>query len=250
MSLASNAGTLVSHYRGAVAGYDATGTRLLDLSGNGAHLPLLAGTPAFGTYSTKPGLQLRGDTYFGPPIIDTVPVYPFPTRYTQIAVLWANLNGIDNYSFVSGMQRDYANADPAWKTPTTNFESSAAAAFAIRLFISGNGFALRGGSANYQAITTYNSSAWNVVQFAVDPDASQYRMRVNAGAWIVGAIPAGRQLVPMDDFRLGYKPTVIDTTSGRDFALSQLITLNGDPANENSDAYNALISALVADPTA
>lgn len=249
MTLASSAGQLTGQYRGSAAGFDAMNARLIDFSGNGLHLPLLGGTPAFAAYSGVTAMTMRGDTYFGCPLMDTVPVVPTAPRSTWIAAIWSNMTNSEVYDFIIATLRDYALSDHAWITPSTTFENSSGIASSPRMRIRADGYAF-GGSLNFAVYAPIPASAWNIVQVTQDPDNLQYRVRVGTGAWQVTAIGSLNLTIPSaDDFRLGYRTTPITTTGGYDFAMAQTLFYAGDPANENPAAYNALIAALITDPT-
>jgi len=253
MSLASKVGRLVGHYRGSAPCYDSVGQRLIDQSGNGMHLPLLAGTPTFAPYSGSTGLIMRGDTYWGCPIIDTVPVVPQPTKCTLVAVVWPKILGSDVYPFVQSAERVYAyNGDPAWQAPTDAYGAAGTSTVQplLEALGSGNANNVRAGTPSFAASTVYNPGAWNVVQGVFDPDIPQMQIRKDNDAFTVIPIQTGYSLAAMDDWRLGYKATPVVTTGGGDFAFAQLMIFNGNMPAENPTDYAALIAALVANPTA
>lgn len=253
MSIASKVGKLAGHQRGSRIGYNASRARLTDFSGAGLHLPKLAGQPAFGTYSGREALIMRGDVYFGPPLLGGIPTVPPLVSYTRIAVVWvqAPQGGVGDYNFFQTIARQYAGGDRAWQTPLGDFNSGDPGVLnSYRMSVNGDFNSARTGSLIDNINLTHVPGAWNVFQFVVDPFNAQLRGRIGAGTWEVCALPAHRGLVAEDDLRLGYRSQgPIDPATGKDFAFAQLITIQGDPATQNSEAYNALIASLMADPT-
>jgi hypothetical protein len=251
MTLQSNAGRLRAHWRLSSSGYDASNARLTDQSGNGNHLPKLAGTPNFGTFGGQPSMEMKGDVYFGG-AADFV-----PTKFTVVMPVFSNLGAGAILQPFHLCQREYAEQapgganDPAFTLPLDSFGAGPAfGTWGQRLKFTGTTTVLGGSLQTVDfASATFTANAWNVVQWVLDPDSLQVRIRVGTGAWIVATITSDqRTQVPMfDELRLGYTATPVGAGL---FASSQCMIFNGVAPDENASGYASLISALVADPNA
>jgi hypothetical protein len=242
VSFQTAAGQLIGHWRTTAEGYDGEAAQLVDLSGNGNHLPKLAGAPTFGTYGGHLGLQLRGDNYFG-----GKPMVQFwPSAFTLVMPVFVNGVG-GTFAFLQGDLRD--NTDPDWENFAAGFGLGAVAQQSFRAQVGLFGNAVIGNLGGGGVGFNYTDNAWNVMQFVCDPDASVCKARIGNAAWTVAQVPNGQYMLPylFNDFRLGYRSANVPAGS---FAMGQMMLYFGNAPADHAKDYTALISALVADPNA
>jgi hypothetical protein len=242
VSLQSAVGQLAAHWRMANLGYDTAASRIPDLSGNGNHLPKLAGSPTFGTYGGFAGMQMLGDNYYG----GKAAVPYLPSAFTLVAAVFTNgLAGA--YAWLQAEERD--NTDPDWENFSAAFGAGSIAAASFRMSTDNLGNVVMGNLGGGGIGTTAPNNAWSIYQFVVHPDTSTVRGRVGSGAWLVANVNDGLYGLPYryNDLRLGYRSS---NTGAGSFAMAQMMLFDGDAVHENATAYAALISALMADPTA
>lgn len=246
MTLQSEAGRLHGHWRTTVTGYDATNARLTDLTGNGNHLPKIAGTPDFTkTFDSVSGtMEMLGSVYFGGKTAADM----LPSKFTLVMPMFlAPPGGTTINPFYATLREYAASGDPAWQSPTAITSGVGADLEAHRIRINGDFYGSLVGSLTIGVGGTYTFNDWNVFQMVVDPDGAQIRARIGTGAWSVVALPNQYQIPMIDEARFGWGETPLAANSA---ALSQIILYSGVAPDENPTEYGALIAALVADPKA
>jgi len=238
--------TLVGSYRFTAAGYDAANTRLIDESGMGNHLPLIAGSPDFtGSYDSKTAFKMFGTAYFGGPNI------LLPECWSAISVLHPNISGAETLNYIWGSGRYYAYSDPGHLTASQPFEdgtSSPAQLYAQRGRISGTG-GLTGTDINSVSTTTgYVSDDWNVVTDVWNGTTGVVKKRFGTAATATGTISQHYQLSMMEEIRLGYRPTALTTTGTYHLGCLRIDIYAGDITVDDPAGYAARVAALVATP--
>lgn len=238
---------LIGSYRFSTTGYDAANTRLIDESGLGNHLPLIAGTPDFtGSWSSKTGFKMYGTAYFGGPNLLA------PDCWTAISVLHPNLNAGETLNYVWATGRNYALTDPAHQTAAQPFQdgTSSTAQFTahraqMRVTDGIAGVDIGGSVTASNGLTV---DAWNVVTDVWNGESSQVKKRWNTGTWASGAITQHYQVGMLEEMRIGYRPTALTTSGSYHLGCLRIDLYAGDFATENATEYAARVAALVATP--
>lgn len=243
MSLQSAAGDLRAHWITTAAHYDAVNAKLIDQSSFANDLPKLGGTPSFGTFGTFAGLDMPGDVYFG------APNDMLPAEFTLVAPAFIHglpTGGAAGIDLFRAELRDTPVTDPAWQSPASNFGVGANSAKGVRIFAQGDFARTSGGSPQHNLDFTFTDNAWSVLQLVVDPDGGQFKFRLGSAAWQTWTATNGLLPGVWDEFRLGYRSA--GNMGAAKFASSQFALYSGDVTG--SAGYSALITALLADPTA
>lgn len=236
----------IASYRLTAAGFDDANDRLIDESGMGNHLPLLAGVPDFtGVYGGKTCFKMHGTAYFGGPCLLQ------PEVWTAICVLHPLVLAGESLNYVWGSGRVYALSDPGHAAPTQPFEdgTSTTAQFTAHRARVNNVGGLTGvdigGSVTQN--TGFVSDAWNVVTDVWNGETSQVKKRWNQAAWGSSPITQHYQVGMMEEWRVGYRPTGLTVASNHLGALRVEIYA-GDFSLDDPAGYAARIAALVATP--
>lgn len=237
---------LIGAYRLSTLGYDAANLRLVDESGLNNHLPLLAGTPTFSTYSSQPGaFDMTGTAYFGRENL----LHPFV--HTAILVLHPNLVGGETLNALWASARVYATNDPGHQAPSQPFEdgtNTAAQLFAPFVRIRATDVLFGNLNFNATPASGYTDAAWNVLTYVWNGETSQVKGRFGTGAWGTGAIPQHRQGLALEEMRIGYRPTAITTSGGNGLGALRCDIYEGDYSLDDPAGYAARIDALIANP--
>jgi len=241
---------LIASYRMTAAGYDANNTRLLDESGNGNHLPLLAGVPDFtGTYSGKTGFKMHGTAYFGGANL------LHPECWTAISVLHPKVLAGESLNYLWASGRAYANADPGHQAPLAPYEGdvtfvspTTAQFIAHRARIHDTGGVTGCDTGGSVAHTTgFVSDAWNVVSDVWNGETSQVKKRFGAAAWGSAAITQHYQVGMLEELRIGYRPAGL-TVAANHLGALRVEIYAGDYSVDDPAGYAARVAALVATP--
>ncbi|HEY1605633.1 MAG TPA: hypothetical protein VGF77_08530 [Allosphingosinicella sp.] len=243
MGVQADVSGLVGHWRTVAGSYDAANTRLRDLSGFGNHLPLVTGAPDFTVVRDgRTGMKMHGDAYFGGKNV-------LPAEFTMISVLWPNLLGTESFYPFYATRRTFANVnDPAWQTPTDTLGvTNLPTALRLRLF---GGNATFGDNTFGFASAAYTSSAWRVITCVLDVADGYRKIRIDNGAWVINGPPTQqRNMLYNDEFYLGLFPGgTITTSGGQSLTSLQHIMYIGDVTQTDNSDYEALITALLANP--
>lgn len=238
---------LIASYRLTSAGYDAANTRLLDESGNGNHLPLLAGTPDFtGSYSSKTCFKMHGTAYFGGANV------MLPACWTAISVLHPKVLAGESLNYLWASGRVYAANDPGHQTPTQPFEdgTGTTAQFSAnycRVTDAGGatGMALAGCTVTQN--TGFVSDAWNVVTDVWNGETSQVKKQWGTGGFASAAIAQHYQVGMLEEMRIGYRPSGLTVAANHLGALRVDIYAGEYPIDDPA-GYAARIAALTATP--
>lgn len=241
---------LIASYRFSATGYDAPNTRLIDESGLGNHLPLLAGSPDFtGSYSGKTCFKMHGTAYFGGASL------LHPECWTAISVLHPKVLAGESLNYIWATGRDYAMTDHGHQTPLglyegdVTFVSPTTSQFiAHRARITDTGGVTGcdvGGSVT--TTTGFVSDAWNVVTDVWNGESSQIKKRFGTAAWATSAITQHYQVGMQEEWRLGYRPSGL-TVAANHLGCLRIEIYSGDYATEDPTGYAARVAALVANP--
>lgn len=238
---------LIASYRFASAGYDAANTRLIDESGLGNHLPLLAGTPDFtGSWGGKTAFKMTGAAYFGGANL------LHPEVWTAISVIHPKLAGSETLNYIWGTSRAYAFSDHGHQSPTQPFEdgtSSTGQFIAHRARITDSGGSCGPDTGGLVTTSTgLNIDAWNVVTDIWNGETSQVKKQWNAAGFASGAILQHYQVGMMEEMRLGYRPTALTTTGTNHLGCLRIDIYAGDYALDDPTGYAARVAALMATP--
>lgn len=250
MSVQSNVPGLVAHWRTVTGGYNSSAERLTDYSGFGNHLYKLAGTPDFTqTKASYTGFKMHGDCYFGSDSTGTKQ-FQLPQAFTMICVLHTNLKSSEAFFPFYANRRTYASTnDPEWAAPTDAFTDNAATALMVPRLLSTTA---RFGDLTFgSADASFTNNQWNVFTCVLDPFQNGLRkIIVNNGTPVSTTVTSQqRQMMFFDEFRLGhFAGGTITTSGGESLTATQFILYTGDATQE--DGFDALINALIADPTA
>lgn len=237
--------TLFGSYRMTAQGYDDGNDRLIDESGLGNHLPLLAGTPDFtGSYSSKTCFKMHGDAYFGGANL------MHPEAWTVIMVVHPKVLAGETLNMLWASGRVYDATDHGHTSASEPFEdgtSTTAQLTAHRVRMTSS-LALVGHDYDSASTSTgLTLDAWNVLTAVWNGESSQVRARWGTSAWTTDTITQHYQVGMMEEMRLGYRPTALTTASNHLGVLRADIYV-GDFTTDDPTAYAARIAALTTTP--
>lgn len=239
---------LIASYRTSPTGYDATNTRLVDESGLGNHLPLLAGTPDFSTaYGGKTAWSMKGDAYFGGPNL------MFPEIFTVIMAIHPYLTGGETLKALWSSGRDYAPTDPGHEATNSAFASVTLGNYGYTArFLSVEDASIQVGNlfGAYRSSVGFTANAWNIVTFVWNGETSLRKLRIGNGTIETDPMAQNTQVDKIEEMRLGYRATNITTTAGKHLGCLRADIHVGDYTLDDPTGYAARIAQLIADPSA
>lgn len=236
---------LIASYRLALAGYDAANTRLIDESGMGNHLPLLAGAPDFtGVYSAKTCFKMHGTAYFGGPSL------LLPECWSAITVLHPKVLAGETLNYLWATGRNYAATDHGHAAAAQPFEDGTgtpAQSTAQRARILETTGLTGTDLHNVTTGTGMVVDAWNVVSDVWNGETSQVKKRFGVAAWASAAIAQHYQVGMQEEMRIGYRPTGL-TVAGNHLGALRMDIYAGDISLDDPAGYAARVNALIANP--
>lgn len=222
---AANLGKLIGDWLFQASGYDANNVRFTDRSGLGNHMVKIAGSTAFDTRDSIPGVRLHQGAYFQCPNF-------LAMKHTIIVVSHLELTGAEEAMlFGTVTSGDAANDRYQLRASNTTLNLGS--------------FTQTGGT--FPA-ATFTSGAWRVFQGVQDPIGGLVKARVDKGAIDAAAVTDGFRASTFGDrARLG-NATTITTAGGKHVTTSRAMVFNGDLFANNLTMLDNYIDDLLVNP--